>query len=243
MAIINYQVSGLTCSGCVNRVKQALADYAEIADVTLTPPEATLTNPKSDLASLNAILSQIGNYQLSLHETVPTTLVQEETKSWFSTYKPLLLVFSYILIVTFAVEISYGGFVLDRWMPNFMAGFFIVFSFFKLLDLTGFASSYAMYDLLAKKVFGYGYVYPFIELGLGLGYLLKWQPTFINFVTLIVMGFSTIGVLLAVMKKQKIKCACLGTGFNLPMSTVTIIEDLLMVAMAIMMLSMPAIYL
>jgi len=153
------------------------------------------------------------------------------------------LVFSYILIVTFAVEISYGGFVLDRWMPNFMAGFFIVFSFFKLLDLTGFASSYAMYDLLAKKVFGYGYVYPFIELGLGLGYLLKWQPTFINFVTLIVMGFSTIGVLLAVMKKQKIKCACLGTGFNLPMSTVTIIEDLLMVAMAIMMLSMPAIYL
>ena len=239
MTIIKYQVSGLTCGGCVNRVKKALADYAEIAEVTLNPPEATLTNPTSDINALNVALSQIGNYQLSQQDTKPAIVsLDQETRSWFATYQPLLLVFTYILIVTFAVEIAHGIFVLDRWKPNFMAGFFIVFSFFKLLDLTGFASSYAMYDLLAKKLYGYGLVYPFIELGLGLGYLVQWQPLFINFATLIVMGFSTIGVVLAVMKKQKIKCACLGTGFNLPMSTVTIIEDLLMVAMAIMMLIM-----
>lgn len=239
MTIIKYQVSGLTCGGCVNRVKKTLSDYSETAEVTLTPPEATLTNPTNDIDALNKALNQIGNYQLSQIETKPATVtLDQETKSWFATYKPLLLVFAYILIVTFAVEIMHGSFVLDRWMPNFMAGFFIVFSFFKLLDLTGFASSYAMYDLLAKKLYVYGLVYPFIELGLGLGYLLQWQPLFINVATLIVMGFSTIGVVLAVMKKQKIKCACLGTGFNLPMSTVTIIEDLLMVAMAIMMLMM-----
>jgi len=239
MAIIKYQVSGLTCGGCVNRVKKILAEYADIAEVTLTPPEAILTNPIIDINALNEALSQTGNYQLSQPDTIPATIIlDQETKSWFATYQPLLLVFAYILIVTFAVEISHDSFALDRWMPNFMAGFFIVFSFFKLLDLTGFASSYAMYDLLAKKVYAYGLIYPFIEMGLGLGYLLQWQPLLINFATLIVMGFSTVGVVLAVLKKQKIKCACLGTGFNLPMSTVTIIEDLLMVAMAMLMLAM-----
>ena len=101
------------------------------------------------------------------------------------------------------------------------------------VDLTGFASSYAMYDVLAKRVPAYGYVYPFIELGLGVWYLLGWQPILVNWVTLIVMAFSSIGVILAVVNKQKIRCACLGAGFNLPMSTVTIIEDLLMAAMAL----------
>jgi hypothetical protein len=55
-------------------------------------------------------------------------------------------------------------------------------------------------------------------------------------VTIIVMGFSSLGVVRAVMNKQKIRCACLGAVFNLPMSTITIIEDLLMVAMAAWML-------
>jgi hypothetical protein len=46
------------------------------------------------------------------------------------------------------------------------------------------------------------------------------------------MGISSIGVIKSVLNKRKIQCACLGAVFNLPMSTVTIIEDLLMVAMA-----------
>jgi hypothetical protein len=146
------------------------------------------------------------------------------------------MVFFYILLVTLAIEFASGEFHLHRFMPNFMAGFFLVFSFFKLLDLAGFAQSYRMYDLLAKKIPAYGYIYPFIELGLGTAYLLGYRPMLINTITLIVMTFSSIGVILAVMNKQKIRCACLGTGFNLPMTTVTIIEDLLMAGMALWML-------
>lgn len=244
MPTMKYQVSGLTCSGCVNRVKNVLVDHADLVEVTLTPPEATLTNPKSDINALNNALSLIGNYQLSPLTTIKETAINiQEIKGWLATYQPLLLVFTYILIVTFVVEIAHGSVELSRWMPNFMAGFFIVFSFFKMLDLAGFANSYAMYDLLAKRFNSYGFIYPFIELGLGLGYLLQWHPTLINWATLLVMGISTVGVVLAVMRKQAIKCACLGTGFNLPMSTVTIVEDLLMVAMALAMLLMPTIFL
>ena len=117
-------------------------------------------------------------------------------------------------------------------MMHFMAGFFLVFSFFKLLDIRGFADSYAMYDLLAMRWKGYGLLYPFIELGLGLGYVLHWQPRLVNTLTLAVMLFSSIGVIRAVSNRQKIQCACLGSVFNLPMSTVTIIEDLTMALMA-----------
>ncbi|MEE9331351.1 MAG: heavy-metal-associated domain-containing protein [Methylophilaceae bacterium] len=237
MKTTTYEVSGLTCDGCVSRVKNTLADYAENVEVTLKPPEATLTNARRDIHVLNTALRQVGKYQLSTFKEEPSTTINtEETKSWLATYKPLLLVFAYILLATIVVEVAHGDFVLSRWMPHFMAGFFLVFSFFKLLDLAGFASSYAMYDLLAKRIPAYGYIYPFIELGLGVWYLLGWQPILVNWLTLIVMGFSTIGVILAVMNKQKIRCACLGSGFNLPMSTVTIIEDLTMVAMAIWML-------
>ncbi len=47
-----------------------------------------------------------------------------------------------------------------------------------------------------------------------------------------IMSFSTIGVIQSLLKKQIIQCACLGTIFKLPLGTVTLFEDLLMVAMA-----------
>jgi hypothetical protein len=50
------------------------------------------------------------------------------------------------------------------------------------------------------------------------------------------MSVSLVGVVQSVLNKQKIRCACLGTVFNLPMSTVTIIEDSLMIAMSAGML-------
>jgi len=83
----------------------------------------------------------------------------------------------------------------------------------------------------------YGFIYPFIELTLGLAYLLAYEPQATNIMTVIVMGFSSLGVIRSVMNKQKIRCACLGTVFELPMSTITIIEDLLMAGMAAWMLT------
>ena len=227
----------MTCGGCVKRVQATLADFTERVEVTLQPPQATLTNASVDLNALNMALNNVGKYVLSVQDDALGANIHAPLEaSWFTTYKPLLLVFAYIFLVTLAIEFVNGSFVLHRWMPNFMAGFFLVFSFFKLLDLRGFASSYSMYDVLAKRVPAYGYVYPFIELGLGAAYLLAFRPMLTNTITLVVMLFSSIGVIMAVMNKQKIRCACLGAVFNLPMSTVTIIEDLLMAAMAAWML-------
>ena len=230
-----YTISGLTCNNCVAKVKAALTPLADEVEVSLKPPLVKLTGQKENSEALNRVLKNIGNYQISA-EINNQPLAADSTALTIANYKPLILVFAYILLVTLAAEYSAGEFHWHRFMPHFMAGFFLVFSFFKLLDLHGFASSYSMYDLLAKKWHTYGLIYPFIELGLGAAYLLAYRPMLTNAVTLLVMAFSSIGVIMAVMNKQKIKCACLGTGFNLPMTTVTIIEDLLMAGMAAWML-------
>jgi uncharacterized membrane protein YphA (DoxX/SURF4 family) len=117
-------------------------------------------------------------------------------------------------------------------MRVFMSGFFLSFSFFKLLDLKGFAESYAMYDIVAGRIPAWGYVYAVIELGLGIAFAANLAPVLTNWITLVVMTVSIIGVLKSVLNKRKIKCACLGAVFNLPMSTVTIIEDALMIGMS-----------
>ena len=69
-------------------------------------------------------------------------------------------------------------------MSRFMAGFFLVFSFFKLLNLRAFADAYAGYDVVAARWRVWGYDYPFVELALGAAYLTGFWPVATNVVTL-----------------------------------------------------------
>ena len=89
---------------------------------------------------------------------------------------------------------------------------------------------------IAKQFRSWGYIYAFIELGLGIAYAINFNPIITNAVTSVVMTISIVGVLQSVLNKRKIQCACLGAVFNLPMSTVTIIEDALMIVMSMIML-------
>lgn len=107
-----------------------------------------------------------------------------------------------------------------------------------MLDLQGFADSYRMYDILARKFPFWAKLYPFVELGLGIAFLMNLSPVMINLVTLLVMLVSIVGVIQSVLNRKAIQCACLGAVFNLPMSTVTIVEDGWMILMSIVMLWM-----
>lgn len=237
-----FKVSGMTCNHCVKRVQKTLSEVKGVENVTVTlePPEAEIKMRQHiDKETFNSALKNTGEYLLgdevsSDHHSTMEQVPEEVSK--LKTYKPLIIVFVYILLGVSLLELRSGSFDLMSAMNNFMAGFFIVFSFFKMLDVPNFASSYSSYDIIAKKWYGYGFVYPFIELTLGVLYLLQITPVFTYTATIIVMGVSSIGVIQSVMQKKTIQCACLGTVFKLPMSTIIIIEDLLMVAMAIVML-------
>lgn len=239
-----YNITGMTCNGCVAKVKSSLLKLGDIteAEVQLTAPQATISMQKHiPVLVLQNALSGAGNYTITerdggMKNHHSTAAASTETISWLATYRPILLIGAYITGATLLIETVSGGFNWERWMQHFMAGFFLVFSFFKLLNLKGFADSYATYDIVAKKWAGWGYVYAFLELALGIAYLLNFQPLATNIVTFAVMSISIIGVLQSVLNKRKIQCACLGAVFNLPMSTVTIIEDALMIGMSLLML-------
>ena len=243
--IHTYKVSGMTCGGCQAKVQGLLLKVTGVKNVNidLAKGEAAIEMDKHIATNyLKEALKDYPKYQLSeaiyQQQIVTTNIAEEETKSWIAIYKPILLIFGYIIGITLLVEYMNGAFSWMRWMNHFMAGFFLVFSFFKLLNLKGFSESYSMYDIVAKKWNGWGYVYAFIELALGLAFLTGFNPMLTNVITFVVMAVSIIGVLQSVANKRKIKCACLGAVFNLPMSTITILEDLLMIGMSGIMLLM-----
>lgn len=239
-----YNVTGMTCRKCLETVKSVLTKIPGIqkADVTLDPPQAVITmNTHIPTAVMNKHLAEAGKYKIedtdSMHHEMSAAIGDEnphseEKRSFFAAYKPILLVFGFLIGLTILNETTKSSFNYMSAMHLFMGGFFLVFSFFKLLDLKGFAYSYASYDIIAKKCIGWGYIYPFIELSLGVAYLFHFAILEATIITLVVMSVSSVGVIQSLIAKKKIQCACLGTIFNLPMSKITLIEDLLMVAMA-----------
>jgi copper chaperone CopZ len=225
-----YNLSGMTCSSCESKVKSALLSVEDVTKVSTSKNEnmATITMSQHiDISELQKALDP--KYTISAFNL---SEVSEQAKSWLETYKPLLLTFFYISLVTVMVQFQNDKFDTMQWMNHFMAGFFIVFSFFKLLNIEGFADNYKMYDLIAKHIPVWGYIYTFLELGLGIAYLINFNPFLTNLTTFIVLTISILGVIQAAINKEKIQCACLGVIFNIPMSTVTIVEDALMIVMS-----------
>ena len=235
-----YQIAGMHCNACVKRVTAALQEFASEVRVTLDPPRVHLTaDRQAPIAELNAAVAAVGGYTLAPAEAVDVPVSLPTGNSWLVTYYPLLLIAAYIAVTALAGTRPAGSqFDGAAWMTNVMAGFFLVFSAFKFLDLKGFADAYASYDLGAKRWHAWGYIYPFLELSLGLAYLFRVAPALTDIATIALMGFSSIGVMQALARKQQIRCACLGTVLNVPMSTITLVEDLAMVAMALMSLAM-----
>lgn len=154
-------------------------------------------------------------------------------------YLPLMVIVALSLLAAAAKQNAYGS-AWDGtlWMHDFMGFFLVMFSMFKFFDLPGFADGFQMYDLLAKPFRPYAYLYPFLELGLGLGYLAHWQPDFIYWATIVLLGFGSLGVFRALGKGLDLQCACMGTVLKVPLSTVALVEDLGMAAMAAAMLWM-----
>jgi copper chaperone CopZ len=242
-----YAIAGMHCQSCVRKVTNALGGVVGVtsAEVTLTPPRAQVEMTRHvPTDALSAAVSAAGDYRLSegaptdLHQlSAPQAASADETAPKESLY-PLALIVGYIAGTVALIAWATGERSLEEAMRHFMAGFFLVFSFFKLLDLRGFADAYRGYDLVARVSPAWAWAYPFVELGLGVAYVVNFQPVLVNIVTLVLMTVGAVGVLKALLDKRTIRCACLGTALNLPMTKVTLVEDLGMAAMAAGMLAM-----
>ena len=237
-----YKITGMTCGSCKASVENSLRDIDEVSDVevNLENQEATITMDKHiDIVELQKSLAS--KYTITQKEirnvftsTQSSSFEIEEEKSKLQQLKPLLLIIFYI--ASASVLLHYKNWSWNEFMLDFMGLFYIVFSFFKMLDLKGFPESFRMYDPLAKRVPFYGKVYPFIETALGLMFLMRFEINIALIITLIVLGITTIGVTKTLLDKKSIRCACLGTALKLPMTEATFIENAIMIVMAILML-------
>ena len=168
-------------------------------------------------------------------------LVKEEnlaSASQKDDYTPLLVVFGVIALVMIILgyrDSLLGTFSWHMLMMYFMAGMFLVFSTFKLLDLRGFKEGYMTYDLIAKQFPIWGYVYPFVELTLGLLYLVGISAVGLHLFVFFLMAINGLGVVIKLAKKERFQCACLGTFLKVPLTKISLIEDFGMALMALYM--------
>jgi len=238
-----FSISGMTCEACEYKIQHVFSQIPSVKSVIAKHIDNLVvieTDKQISEATILDILKPHSKYGLMASTELPTSPVAQ---SWTNQYYPLLLIGGMITLVSFLTSFHLGIYELQHFqvkifLHNFMTGFFLVFSFFKLLDVKAFAESFQMYDLLASKLPIYGKMYPFIELALGILCLIHFQTQWVYIADIVIMGFGAMGVIQSVIDKRKIRCACLGSVFNLPMSTVTIVENSLMVLIGIILLNL-----
>ena len=235
-----YKISGMTCSSCKASVEDSLNLLDEVknsnADIRLG--ELTLIlNKDIDLKSLqNSIPKKyLIDKEISSSDR-PSEIKSDSSnkKSKIEQLKPLFLILFYI--TSASILLNFRDWNWNSFMLDFMGLFFIIFSFFKMLDLKGFHVSFEMYDPLAKVIPIYGFLYPFIETVLGVMFLMRTKIIAALIISLIILIGTTVGVTKTLLSKKTIQCACLGTHLKLPMTEATLIENIIMLSMSIFMI-------
>ena len=226
----------MTCDGCRTSVEDKLNALPEVekASVNLETSEAII-EMSNHISTEQLQMALSDKYSISEKNIFKTTSSSiDKEKSDLHQLFPLFLIFAYIIIAS--ALLNKNPWDINGFMLDFMGLFYVVFSFFKLLDLKGFPESFKMYDPIAKVIPLYGWVYPFIEVALGVMFLMRIETPIALIITLIVLGITTIGVTKTLLDKKSIQCACLGTALKLPMTKATFIENSIMIVMAIVML-------
>ena len=230
MKQLKYKISGMTCSSCVATVTKAIESIRNVKNVTVSLDPGLAVVESNEDVSIDIIHSVLPD-KFSVKAFEYYEDVNNDAKeSYLAKLFPLILILSYISLTS--IIINFGR-SLDDLMMDFMGIFFIVFSFFKFLDYKSFPNSFAMYDPLAKALPLYGWIYPFIETILGLMFLFRFQLFTSIIITILLLSITTYGVVNVLKNKQTIQCACLGTAIKLPMTIATLVENGIMIIMAL----------
>lgn len=220
--------SDLKCGSCVSKVRPHLDAIDDIQswNVDTTNSRKLITIDHSSAAAIEQAQAgiQAAGFQSSVLTPNEAKLAtQQSTKPKspgfdISNYKPLALVLLYVIGLTIYSEWLARGFEWSRVMSFFMGYFFLAFAFFKLLNVSAFATAFASYDIIAAKSRAYGLAYPWIELSLGLLYLWPathrggFVSTLANSATAVIMSIGLVGVVQAVRKKTSHPVCVSGDG-------------------------------
>ena len=143
-------------------------------------------------------------------------------------YLPLIYVYIFSLLITLNLTFYYS-FLFRESVLFFLGIFSLIFGILKIIKLTSFVDSFIEYDFISKKIKAYAYAFPFIELIFAVSFLLRHELILIELICLIFYSLNLISVINALLQKKKFVCACLGGLFNVPLSYVSLAENLTMI--------------
>ncbi|MDQ3244828.1 MAG: hypothetical protein M3P22_00550 [bacterium] len=166
---------------------------------------------------------------------IANSMVNIKQESKLKKFLPIIIIFSVIILST-SIAVYIHGFTLEFTMRMMMGLFFLIFGLFKIFNLSAFADAYSTYDLIAMRSSVYGFIYPFLELMLALLYFINVGGIYRDIFTLVLMLVSAWGVYQKIKQKEEVPCACLGMVFKLPMTWITLVENLIMALEALVMI-------
>ncbi len=219
----------MTCNECVARVEELLAPHFKRVKVRLYPGTLTLfTKETPTPREINELLRD-----------TPYRVRQANKRMVFFSYvklfSPLILVTLLVTLFTLA-HVWWHGFSIHTVMQYFMAGYFLFFGGLKVYSWRGFVASYRKYDALAGLSLWYAAAYPFLELLLCVLFYLNLWPIAVSLFVFLLFIQKAESVYQALKSGTITTCACLGTAFTVPLTRVTLFEDIFMAVMALMML-------
>ncbi len=153
-------------------------------------------------------------------------------------YQPVIAVFAvtFLMAVT-ACLASSGQFLVVRTLELFIAFSMCVLGILKLQDLRSFATGFIQYDVIARRYVPYSYVYPFVEAGAGILMIAGIATWIAAPAALLVGAVGAFSVIKAVyVEKRDVNCACVGGGSSVPLGSISLTENLMMIAMSVWMM-------
>ena len=199
-----------------------------------TAPQACMCDQKDGVCNCNHhdTTSAAPAQHSHTHTHAPKTLGDR-----VKPYTRLILTLS--VVIVFGIVLSFvTGFSWLTLMDYWMGGYFLAFGIMQVLSLKKSAAMLRGYDPLAKIFTPYSFAYPLIQIGLGIGYFFMVWPIAISGIASVILLINTIGVDSVIRKKEVVRCGCLGEAMNVPVSRITLTENLVMLGMAIFMLAL-----
>ena len=166
-----------------------------------------------------------------------------------TTYRPVIAIFAMTALMALAIVWNvYPGFPVPTWLKWFFVLSMGALAIQKLQDVEGFVNGFLGYDVLARRHVGYAYAYPFLEAYAAVGMMaliagpgeapgdLVWLVAPVGLFIGAVGAFSVFKAVYV--ERRELKCACVGGGSNVPLGAVSLTENLMMMAMSLVMVWM-----